>query len=252
MAIKKYKPTSPGSRFKVVVRQDDLAKTNITLKELTLAKKRISGRNNTGRITNYHRGGGHKRKYRIINNGYNIGLYGTYKVVRIEYDPNRSGNIALCKTENDKYFYILAPHGLKVNDVIQGRNNKERQVTKAGMLLPLREIPIGSMIYNVESNKLFEFGKAAGVSCVLLKISNNLATIRLPSKQLIKVPADNLASVGRVSNIDSNKTTIGKAGRARYICFRPRVRAVAMNPIDHPMGGKTPVSGGRGGAHKTK
>ena len=253
MIIKKYKPTSPAMRSKIVVRDDNLWKKG-SYKKLTFGKVSISGRNHSGRITRYHRGGGHKRKYRIIDNTMSLGLYSWYQVVRLEYDPNRSGNIALCKTNQNKYFYILAAHDMKENDIIYGRNSLHHHIHSfnPGSILPLKEIPLGSFIYNLQKNKYAEFGKAAGVSCQLLKLSGNLAIVRLPSKKIITVDYNNLAFCGRVSNIYHDNTVLGSAGRSRHLGRRPTVRAVAMNPVDHPMGGKTPVSGGLGGAHKTK
>jgi len=246
MSIKKYKPITNGLRLRVVVKDNNLW-SGSSYKNLTKGKKSIDGRNHSGKITIYHRGGGHKRKYRIINWNSNIGEYNEFSVVRIEYDPNRSGNIALCKTKNNKYFYILAPHGLQESSIIFGRNSNNPINYQIGSTLLLSEIPIGSMIYNVDN----KFARSAGVSCELLKISD-MCTVRLPSKKIISLSKNSLAMLGRVSNINHNNIVKGKAGVSRWLGRMPIVRGVAKNPIDHPHGGKTPVSGGRGGAHKTK
>lgn len=255
-SIKRFKPTTPGRRGMIVVKEQLLYKKNNPLKYLVKGKTRIDGRNHSGKITVKCRGAGHKRRYRIIDFNAKYGVYSYFEVIRLEYDPNRSANILLCKTRKDRYFYMIAPVGINISDKIYGRNfpKNNNLIPTIGCTLPIKEIPVGTNIYNIENNHNSEIGRAAGVYGTVLKIipTEKKAIIRLPSKKIININYENLATIGRVGNINHDKIVLGKAGKSSYLGIRPKVRGVAMNPVDHPMGGKTPVSGGRGGAHKTK
>lgn len=265
MTIKTYKPITPGLRQRVIVKEESLWKGK-GIKQLQIGKISSAGRNNTGRITVYHRGGGHKRKIRIVDNKRENGTYSISQIVRFEYDPNRSGYLAVCKTNNSKEYYILAAEGMKVGDRILGRaskvtgNTTENSINNLstaaniGKAIEIEKIPVGSIIYNVEirPRQGGKIARAAGVYCEILKIENGKAVIRLPSKRIITISSSCIASLGRVSNRAHNLTVLGKAGVSRWLGIRPRVKGVKMNPCDHPHGGKTPVSGGKGGAIKTK
>lgn len=255
MTIKTYKPITPGLRQRVIVKEDSLWKGK-GIKRLQIGKISSAGRNNTGRITVYHRGGGHKRKIRIVDNKRENGIYSISQIVRFEYDPNRSGYLAVCKTKNTREFYILAAEGMKVGDVIKGRASTDLTINNSniGNAQEIEKLPVGSKIYNVENKPRQggKFARAAGVYCEILKIEEGKAVIRLPSKRVITIPSSCIASLGRVSNSAHNLTVLGKAGVSRWLGIRPRVKGVKMNPCDHPHGGKTPVSGGKGGAIKTK
>lgn len=242
MIQKIIKPITSSQR-QTVLFTNNLTK-KLPIKKLIKGFQRSNGRNNQGKITVRHRGGGHKRLYRNIE----FNRINTSGIVQaINYDPNRSANIAniLNKKEN-KNFYILAPEGLKVNDTIESGSNAD---FKIGNALPLSNIPIGSIIHNI-SLKPFSKGKlirSAGTSAQLLqKLSNNYAKIRLNSGELRLILLTCYATIGTVSNINHKKIKLGKAGRSRWLNKRPHVRGVAMNPIDHPHGGgEGKTSGGR-------
>ncbi|HEY5501658.1 MAG TPA: 50S ribosomal protein L2 [Candidatus Humimicrobiaceae bacterium] len=234
MALKKYKPTSPGRRFATVSDFSEVSKERPE-KSLTVSLVRKAGRNNNGRITRRHSGGGHKRLYRIIDFKRNkTDIPG--KVVAIEYDPNRSARIALiCYADGEKS-YIIAPIGLKVADsVISGENSD----IKAGNCLPLSKIPVGTIIHNIELkvNKGAAIARSAGSSVQLLARDESYAQLKLPSGEVRMVSIKCRACIGQVGNPDHEIIRLGKAGRNRWLGVRPSVRGTAMNPHDHPHGG---------------
>lgn len=243
MAIKTYKPTSPGRR----------AMTCSTFEEITAASpeksllkplKRTGGRNAYGRITSRHIGGGHKRKYRRIDFRRDK-VDVPAKVAAIEYDPNRSSRIALLHYLDGEKRYILAPLGLAVGDTVV---SSDRADMKPGNTLPLKNIPTGSLIHNVELKigKGGQMIRSAGSYGQLMAKEGGYAQIRMPSGEVRKVLLDCRATIGQVGNIDHENISIGKAGRTRWLGRRSRVRGVAMNPVDHPMGGgEGKTSGGR-------
>ena len=234
MGIKVYKPTSAGKRHRTNSDFSDLTGTK-PQKGLTVGLKKKAGRNNQGRITVRHRGGGHKRKYRLIDFKRDKEGIPAY-VASIEYDPNRSARIALLHYKDGEKRYIIAPESLKVGDeVISGENAPP----KCGNFLPLRNIPEGTSIYNIELKKGAggQLVRAAGTLAQLLSKEGDYAQIKLPSGEVRLVPLECRAAIGRVSNVDHENVEIGKAGRMRWLGRRPHVRGVAMNPIDHPHGG---------------
>lgn len=243
MAIVKCKPTSPGRRFVVKVVSEDLHK-GAPYAPLTEAKTRKGGRNNNGRITTRHQGGGHKQKYRIIDFRRNKdGVIG--EVERIEYDPNRSAHIALIKYLDGERRYIIAPKGLKAGDRIQSGSGAP---IKTGNALPLRNIPLGSTVHNVElkPGKGGQLARSAGGSVQVLAKEGAHVTLRLRSGEMRKVNAECRATIGEVSNSEHSLRSLGKAGAKRWRGVRPTVRGVAMNPVDHPHGGgEGRTSGGR-------
>ncbi|NPV44210.1 50S ribosomal protein L2 [Koleobacter methoxysyntrophicus] len=248
MAIKKFKPTSPGRRFMTVLTFEEITKKEPE-KSLVEILKGTGGRNVFGRITARHRGGGHKRKYRIIDfkrDKDNIPA----KVAAIEYDPNRSANIALLNYADGEKRYILAPLGLKVGDVVESGENAD---IKTGNTLPLARIPTGTIVHNVElkAGKGGQLARSAGASVQLMAKEGDYAHLRLPSGEVRLVRLECRATIGQVGNVEHENVSIGKAGRARWIGKRPHVRGSAMNPVDHPHGGgegkapigrKTPVT----------
>ncbi len=243
MALVKLKPTSPGRRGTVRVVNPDLHKGD-GYKPLLRAKRAINGRNNAGRITVRHRGGGHKRKYRIVDFRRvkdNIPA----RVERLEYDPNRSANLALLCYADGERRYIIAPRGLKVDaSVISGIDVP----ISAGNALPLRNIPVGSVIHCVElkPGKGAQMGRAAGASIQFLGKEGNYAQLRLRSGEMRRVLLDCRATLGEVGNSEHSLRKLGKAGAKRWRGIRPTVRGVAMNPVDHPHGGgEGRTSGGR-------
>jgi len=243
MAIKGFKPTSPGRRGMTVVTFDELT-TDHPHKPLTEGKTRISGRNNKGRITIWWRGRGHKRRYRIIDfRRDKIGVPG--KVASVEYDPNRSANIALINYADGEKRYILQPIGLKVGDNVI--TSPEADIL-TGNALPLKNIPLGTMIHNIElrPGKGGQMVRSAGSVAQLMAKEGTYAQIKMPSGEIRKVLLECYATIGQVGNMDHNNVSIGKAGRSRWLGKRPHVRGVAMNPVDHPLGGgEGKTSGGR-------
>lgn len=245
MAIKNYKPTTPSRRNMSVVDYSNLSKGKPEKKLLDCLNKK-SGRNSYGRITVRHRGGGSRRKYRIIDfkrQKFDV----TGEVVSLEYDPNRSAHIALIKYVDDDKRYIIAPEGLKIGHKIMSGPNSD---IKPGNSLPISSIPIGTFIHNIELHpgKGAQLVRSAGNMAQLMAKENNLALVRLPSGELRYVPIACKASIGQVGNIDHENVKIGKAGRKRYMGWRPKVRGSVMNPCDHPHGGgegKSPI--GRSG-----
>jgi len=243
MAILKSKPTSPGSRSVIRVKNDDLHKGK-PFAPLLDKKSKTGGRNNNGRITTRHIGGGHKQHYRIIDfkrNKVDIPAV----VERLEYDPNRTANIALLLFKDGERRYIIAPKGLKVGQEVL---SSETTAVKPGNCMPLRNMPLGTMIHCVElkSGKGAQIARSAGTSAQLVAKEGAYVTLRLRSGEMRKVMADCKAVVGEVSNSEHNLISLGKAGAKRWRGIRPTVRGVAMNPVDHPHGGgEGRTSGGR-------
>ena len=243
MAIKRYNPTSPGRRDMSVVSSDDIT-TNKPHKPLLKPLKSKAGRNNQGRITVRHRGGGHKRMYRIIDFKRNKDGVAA-RVATIEYDPNRSARIALLFYEDGEKRYIIAPNGLKVGDRLM--NGPEAEI-RVGNCLPLRNIPLGTTIHNIElyPGKGGQLVRSAGNSAQLMARAGNSATVRMPSGEMRLVPVAARATIGQVGNPDHQNQNLGKAGRARHMGRRPSVRGSVMNPNDHPHGGgegRAPIGG---------
>ncbi|MEG6616898.1 50S ribosomal protein L2 [Peptococcaceae bacterium 1198_IL3148] len=234
MAVKKYKPTSPGRRFVTTASFEEITKTEPE-KSLLAPLKKQSGRNNQGRLTVRHRGGGHKRMYRIIDFKRDKDAIPA-KVASIEYDPNRSARIALLNYADGEKRYILAPHGLTVGTVVE--SGPEADI-KVGNALPLANIPVGTMIHNIElyPGRGGQMVRSAGASAQLMAKEGKYATLRMPSGEMRMVLQTCRATIGQVGNIEHENITIGKAGRARHLGKRPSVRGVVMNPVDHPHGG---------------
>jgi large subunit ribosomal protein L2 len=243
MPVKTFKPVTPGLRFKSVLTFEEITKREPE-RSLLEPLKKTGGRNNQGRMTARHRGGGHKRMYRIIDFKRNKDGVPA-KVAAIEYDPNRSAFIALLHYMDGEKRYILAPLGLKVGDIVESGPNAPIRV---GNALPLQNIPLGTLVHNVElkPGKGGQLARSAGTYAQLMAKEGKYATLRLPSGEMRLVPLECRATVGQVSNVDHENVSLGKAGRARWLGWRPFVRGVAMNPIDHPMGGgEGKTSGGR-------
>ncbi len=243
MAIKSYKPTSPSRRSQTCLTFDEITVTKPE-KSLLLPLKRTGGRNNRGRITSRHIGGRHKRRYRIIDfrrEKMDIPA----KVASIEYDPNRSARIALLHYRDGEKRYILWPVGLEVGDTVISSDKAD---IKPGNTIPLKNIPLGSHIHNVELKigKGGQLIRSAGTYAQLMAKEGAYAQVRLPSGEVRKVLLECKATLGQIGNIDHENVSIGKAGRTRWLGRRPKVRGVVMNPVDHPMGGgEGKSSGGR-------
>ena len=242
MAIKSFKPYTPSRRNMTVSAFDGVDKKAKPERSLLEPLKKSSGRNSYGRITVRHRGGGCKRKYRIIDFRRDK-LDMPAVVQRLEYDPNRSAFIALVKYEDGELRYMLAPYGLKAGDKVVSSAAAD---IKPGNALPLANIPVGTVIHNIElyPGKGAQFVRSAGVAAQLMAKENGMATVRLPSGGYRKVRLDCFAVIGQVGNIDHSNISIGKAGRKRHMGIRPTVRGSVMNPCDHPHGGgegKSPV-----------
>lgn len=234
MAIRNYKPTTPGRRKMSALINEEIT-TSTPEKSLTVTIKKNGGRNNQGKITVRHQGGGAKRKYRIIDFKRNkLNVPGS--VASIEYDPNRTANIALISYADGEKRYIIAPKGLKVGDKVESGENAD---IKVGNALPIMSIPVGTMIHNIElrPGKGGELARSAGSSAQILGRENNYVMIRLSSGEQRKVLGTCMATVGEVGNEDSSLVKVGKAGRSRHMGIRPTVRGSVMNPNDHPHGG---------------
>ena len=243
MALKLYNPTTPGQRQLVNIDRSDLHKGG-PVKALTEGLNRKGGRNNYGRVTAWQRGGGHKRRYRLVDfKRTKFDVAGT--IERLEYDPNRSAFIALVNYADGEQAYILAPQRLAVGDqVIAG----EKVDIKPGNAMPLRSIPVGTIIHNVEmkAGKGGQLARSAGTYVQLVGRDGSYAQLKLASGEVRVVRSDCIATIGAVSNPDHMNRSMGKAGRNRWLGIRPHVRGVAMNPVDHPMGGgEGKTSGGR-------
>jgi large subunit ribosomal protein L2 len=234
MAIKAYKPTSPGRRNMTVSAFDDITRTEPE-RSLLAPLKRKGGRNNAGKLTVRHRGGGHKRRYRVIDfRRDKFGVPG--RIDSIEYDPNRSARIALVVYADGEKRYILAPAGIRVGDTVMSGPNAEIRV---GNALPIRSIPLGTTIHNVElyPGRGGQLVRSAGNSAQVLAKEGRMAQLRLPSGEVRYIDMNCLATIGQVSNPDHGNITAGKAGRMRWQGKRPSVRGVAMDPASHPHGG---------------
>ena len=242
MSIKTYKPTTPSRRHMSVSGFDGVDKHAKPQKELVEVLKKHSGRNSYGRITVRHQGGGNRKKYRVIDfKRDKMDVPAT--VLRLEYDPNRSANIALVEYADGERRYILAPVGLNVGDVIVSSASAD---IKPGNALPLANIPVGTVIHNIElyPGKGAQLVRSAGVAAQLMAKENGMATVRLPSGEYRKVRLNCIACIGQVGNVDHANIAVGKAGRKRHMGIRPTVRGSVMNPCDHPHGGgegKAPV-----------
>lgn len=243
MGLKKYKPTTPGLRYRIDVTFDDITTTEPE-RSLLEPKKRTGGRNNMGRVTAWQRGGGHKRHYRIIDfkrNKHDIPA----RVKSIEYDPNRTARIALLAYADGEKRYILAPNGLNVGDTVMAGENAPIRV---GNALPLDKVPLGMAVHNIEMipGKGGQVARSAGSSAQLMAKEGNFAMLKMPSGEIRKFRLNCFATLGQVGNLEHSNLSLGKAGRSRWRGRRPNVRGVAMNPIDHPMGGgEGKSSGGR-------
>lgn len=234
MSMKIYKPTTPGRRQMTVTDFSNLSKV-APEKSLLKVLNKSAGRNNTGKITVRHRGGGNRRKYRVIDFKRNkLDMPAT--VLTLEYDPNRSAHIALLQYEDGEKRYIVAPNLLKVGDTVMSGAKAD---IKPGNALPLVNIPVGTFIHNVElyPGKGAQLARSAGIQAQLMAKEGDYALVRLPSSELRKVPVNCMATIGQVGNIDHENMSIGKAGRTRHMGIRPTVRGSVMNPCDHPHGG---------------
>ena len=244
MAIKKFKPVTPGSRFRSVMDNSDIITRSTPERSLLEPRKRTGGRNHHGRITSRHKGGGHKRRYRKIDfKRDKLGIPG--KVAYIEYDPNRSANIALIHYVDGEKRYILHPRGLEVGDTIMSGPTAEVRI---GNALPLSSIPLGTVVHAIEMKPLkgAQIARSAGAGVQVVAKEGDYVALRLPSTEFRQIHKNCLATIGQVGNIEHNLVRIGKAGANRWRGKRPKVRGVAMNPVDHPLGGgEGRTSGGR-------
>lgn len=241
MAIKTYKPTTPSRRHMTVSGFEGVEKHVRPERSLTESLKKHAGRNSYGRITVRHHGGGNKQKYRVID--WKRNKEGKASVLRLEYDPNRSAFIALIQYEDGTKAYILAPAGIKAGDVVEAGAAAD---IKAGNALPLANIPVGTVIHNIEMypGKGAQLVRGAGNAAQLMAKEGTMATVRLPSGEMRKIRLDCKATIGQVGNADHANISLGKAGRKRHMGWRPTVRGSVMNPVDHPHGGgegKSPV-----------
>ncbi|MBU7007460.1 50S ribosomal protein L2 [Phosphitispora fastidiosa] len=234
MPVKKFKPTSPGRRFVTVSDFREIT-TDEPEKSLLEPLKSKAGRNNKGRVTVRHRGGGHKRQYRVIDFKRNKdGI--PAKVATIEYDPNRTCRIALLNYADGEKRYILAPNGIKVGDTVESGPNAD---IKTGNALPLKNIPVGTIIHNIELKPLkgAQMVRSAGTAAQLMAKEGDYAHVRMPSGEVRLIHINCKATIGQVGNLEHENITVGKAGRSRWLGRRPTVRGVVMNPVDHPHGG---------------
>ena len=234
MALRKLKPVTPGTRWMSVSSFDEVTKMR-PQKALIEPLKKSGGRNNTGRITSRHRGGGHKRFYRIIDfKRSKVGM--DAKVIGVEYDPNRSARIVLLQYLDGEKRYILAPEGVRVGDVLRSGSDAE---IKVGNAMPMANIPPGTFVHNIEMRpgKGGQMARSAGMSVQLMAKEGKYVQLRLPSGEVRNVPADCFATIGSVSNAEHENISVGKAGRSRWLGIRPQSRGVVQNPVDHPHGG---------------
>jgi len=234
MALKAHKPYTPSRRHMVLSDFADITKSSPE-RSLVKAKKQKAGRNSAGRISVRHRGGGHKRRYRVID--FKRDKFGIpAKVAAIEYDPNRSARIALLHYADGEKRYIIAPAKLEVGSVIMSGPDAEPAI---GNALPLGKIPVGMAVHNIElvSGRGGQLVRSAGTSAQLMSREDEFANVKMPSGEIRMIRTNCLATIGRVGNVDHDNVVMGKAGRKRWLGIRPTVRGVAMNPVDHPMGG---------------
>jgi large subunit ribosomal protein L2 len=243
MPLKKFKPVTPGSRFRSVTSGEEITRKGPE-RSLTEPLKGSGGRNHHGHITVRRRGGGHKRRYRLVDfKRDKVGIRGT--VTEIEYDPNRSANIALIHYDDGEKRYILHPRGLKVGDTVEAGPIAD---IRLGNSLPMERIPLGTVVHNVElkPGKGGQMARSAGTGVQLVAKEGDYVTLRLPSTEVRRIRKECRATIGQVGNIDHELQSIGKAGANRWRGRRPKVRGVAMNPVDHPLGGgEGRSSGGR-------
>jgi large subunit ribosomal protein L2 len=235
MAIIKVKPTTPGQRHAIRQRRDELTKQRPE-KSLIVSQKSKAGRNNQGKITVRHRGGGHRRHYRLVD--FRRMKYDVPATVEtIEYDPNRSANIALVKYQDGDKAYILAPRELKVGSTVI--SSQEKAPIETGNRLPLEKIPVGLTVYNIElePGRGGSIVRSAGMQASLMAVEGRFAQVKLPSGEIRHIPKASMASIGQVGNQEQGNTLRGKAGKTRWAGVRPTVRGKAMNPVDHPHGG---------------
>jgi len=242
MALRKLKPTTPATRYYSISSFDEITKSKPE-KSLLAPMKKSGGRNNLGRITSRFRGGGHKRRYRIID--FKRTNNTVAEVIAIEYDPNRTARIALIKYENGEKNYIIAPDGIKVGEKIESNNEAD---LKTGNTLAISAIPVGTFIHNIEMKpgKGAQIARSAGTSAQIVAKDVKYSQIKLPSGEVRMINNNCKATLGVVSNIDHENISLGKAGRSRWLGRRPHVRGVAMNPADHPMGGGEGKTSGGG------
>jgi large subunit ribosomal protein L2 len=243
MAIKVYRPTTPTRRFQTVVSREEITRQRPE-KSLVEPKRRTGGRNSKGQLTSWFRGGGHKKSYRVIDfKRDKLGV--PARVAAIEYDPNRSANIALLHYRDGEKRYILQPADLKVGMTVVSGSQADILV---GNALPLKNIPPGTVVHNVElrPGKGGQMARSAGAQVRLISREGDFALLKLPSGETRKVPADCMATIGQVGNLDHENISLGKAGRNRWLGRKPHNRGVSMNPVDHPHGGgEGKTSGGR-------
>jgi large subunit ribosomal protein L2 len=243
MPIKSYRPTTPTRRFQTVVSREDITKDRPE-KSLVESKKRTGGRSSTGRVSSRFIGGGHKQAYRVIDfKRDKVGVAAT--VAAIEYDPNRTSRIALLHYADGEKRYILQPDGLKVGQKLMSGPKADILI---GNALPLRNIPQGTVVHNVElrPGKGAQMARSAGAQVQLISREGDVALLKLPSGEVRRVPADSMATIGQVGNVDHENVSLGKAGRKRWLGKMPHNRGVSMNPVDHPHGGgEGKTSGGR-------
>lgn len=242
MALRKLKPTTPATRYYSISSFEEITKTTPE-KSLLAPLKKSGGRNNLGRITSRFRGGGHKRRYRIID--FKRNSVGEAEVISVEYDPNRTARIALIKYSDGDKNYILAPNGIKVGEKIESSNEAD---LKSGNTLSLLAIPVGTFIHNIElkPGKGAQLVRSAGTSAQIVAKDLKYSQVKLPSGEVRMINNNCKATIGIVSNIDHENISLGKAGRSRWMGRRPHVRGVAMNPVDHPMGGGEGKTSGGG------
>jgi len=242
MALRKLKPMTPATRYYSISTFEEITKTTPE-KSLLAPIKKSGGRNNHGRITSRFRGGGHKRRYRIID--FKRINSEEAKVIAIEYDPNRSARIALIEYGDAKKSYIIAPDGIKVGETIQSSNEAE---LKSGNTMQISAIPVGTFIHNIElkPGKGAQIARSAGTSAQIVAKDDKYCQVKLPSGEVRMIRHECKATIGVVSNIDHENISVGKAGRTRWMGKRPHVRGVAMNPVDHPMGGGEGKTSGGG------
>jgi len=243
MPLKKFKPVTPGSRFRSVTAGSDITRKGPE-KSLTESLGGSGGRNHHGRITSRRRGGGHKRRYRVVDfRRDKVGVSG--RIAEIEYDPNRSANLALVHYADGEKRYILHPRGLQQGDVVEAGPDAD---IRLGNALPLEKIPLGTVVHNVElkPGKGGQMARSAGAGVQVVAKEKNFVSLRLPSTEVRRVRKECMATIGQIGNIDHNLQSVGKAGANRWRGKRPKVRGVAMNPVDHPLGGgEGRASGGR-------
>lgn len=242
MALRKLKPTTPATRYYSISTFEEITKTTPE-KSLLAPMKKSGGRNNLGRVTSRFRGGGHKRRYRIID--FKRTEKGEAEVIAIEYDPNRTARIALIQYKDGKKNYIIAPNGINVGEKIISDNEAE---LKTGNTLELSAIPVGTFIHNIEMKpgKGAQLVRSAGTSAQIVAKDTKYSQVKLPSGEVRMINNNCKATLGVVSNIDHENISYGKAGRMRWLGRRPHVRGVAMNPVDHPMGGGEGKTSGGG------